>query len=131
MECGKENKMYKFTYQILDFNGEEGKFVILVKTTDAKVTKQEEVMHINWDEDQITETDFRERVHKEVQHQLWPKWRRQNNPDNSPPIGAESFMGKFFESEYDYGTNKIWKEPTPSSSVDDPWEELLSDEDIE
>jgi len=131
IECGKENKMYKFTYQVLDFNGKDGHFVILVKTTDAKVEKQEEIIHIDYDEDLITEIDFKERVHQEIQHRLWPKWRRQNSPSNSPPVGAESFMGKSFESEYDYGTNKIWKEPTPSLLVDDPWEELISDEDIE
>ena len=130
IECGKENKMYKFTYQVLDFNADDRKFVILVKTTDAKVEKQEEIIHIGYDEDQITETDFKERIHKEVQHQLWPKWRRQNNPSNSPPVGTESFMGKSYEFEYDYATNKIWEEPV-FSSVDDPWEDLISDEDIE
>ena len=130
MKCGKENKMYKFTYQVLDFNGEDGHFVILVKTTDAKVKKQEEMIHIDYDEDLITEIDFRERIHREVQTQLWPKWRRQNKSDNSPPLGAESFMGKSFESEYDYVNNRIWKEPI-ASVIDDPWEELISDEDIE
>ena len=122
--------MYKFTYQVLDFNADDRNFVILVKTTDAKVIKQEEILHIGYDEDQITETDFNERVHKEVQHQLWPKWRRQNNPSNSPPVGAESFMGKSYESAYDYATNRIWKE-TPPLLLDDPWEDLISDEDIE
>ena len=126
--------MYKFTYQVLDFNADDRNFVILVKTTDAKVIKQEEILHIGYDEDQITETDFNERVHKEVQHQLWPKWRRQNNPSNSPPVGAESFMGKSYESAYDYATNRIWKETLADSyllPLDDPWEDLLADEDIE
>ena len=124
--------MYKFTYQVLDFNADDRKFVILVKTTDAKVEKQEEVIHIEYDEDHITEEDFKERVHQEVQHQLWPKWRRQNNPSNSPPVGTESFMGKSYESEYDYATNKIWEEKITSINfIDDPWEDLLSDEDIE
>ena len=122
--------MYKFTYQVLDFNADDRNFVILVKTTDAKVKKQEEVIHIDWDEDHITEVDFKERVQRQVQDQLWPKWRRQNKPDNSPPVGAESFMGKSFESEYDYVNNRICKEPI-ASVIDDPWEELISDEDIE
>ena len=122
--------MYKFTYQVLDFNADDRNFVILVKTTDAKVIKQEEIIHIDWEEDHIEEPEFKERIHKIVQFQLWPKWRRQNNPSNSPPVGTESFMGKSYESEYDYAANKIWEE-TFSSSVDDPWEELISDEDIE
>ena len=122
--------MYKFTYQVLDFNADDRNFVILVKTTDAKVEKQEEIIHISYEEDHITEINFVELVHREIQHQLWPKWRRQNNPSNSPPVGTESFMGKSYESEYDYAANKIWEE-TFSSPVDDPWEELISDEDIE
>ena len=49
--------MYKFTYQVLDFNADDRNFVILVKTTDAKVIKQEEILHIGYDEDQITEEE--------------------------------------------------------------------------
>ena len=122
--------MYKFTYQVLDFNTEEDRFVVLVKTTDSKVTKQEEIIHIGYTEDYITEAALKELVHREVQHQLWPKWRKQNIPTQAPPAGSDSFIGKSFESEYDYGRNKIWEEQT-NSIVDDPWEELISDEDIE
>ena len=50
-------------------------------------------------------------------------------PTQAPPAGADSFVGKTFESEYDYGINKIWEEPVPS--IEDPWEDLISDEDIE
>jgi hypothetical protein len=121
--------MYKFTYQVLDFNTEEDKFIVLIKTTDDKVIKQEEIIHIDCGEDHITESEFKEHIHKTVQHQLWPKWRKQNIPTKGPPVGAESFIGKSFESEYDYGINKVWKEPV--LSIDDPWEDLISDEDIE
>ena len=38
-------------------------------------------------------------------------------------------IGKSFETEYDYAINKIWIEPI--LTVDDPWEDLISDEDIE
>ena len=121
--------MYKFTYQVLDFNTEEDRFVVLVKTTDSKVEKQEEIIHLDFQDDQITEEDFKDRLHKVVQERLWPKWRKQNMPTVAPPVGADSFVGKTFESEYDYGVNKVWEEPT--LPVDDPWEDLISDEDIE
>ena len=52
--------MYKFTYQVLDFNTVDDQFVVLVKTTDSKVEKQEEIIHIDYAEDQITEADFKE-----------------------------------------------------------------------
>ena len=39
--------MYKFTYQVLDFNTVEDRFVVLIKTTDSKVKKQEEIIHID------------------------------------------------------------------------------------
>ena len=123
--------MYKFTYQVLDFNTEEDRFVVLIKTTDARVKKQEEIVHIDWEEDHIEEPEFKELLHKTVQNQLWPKWKRQNRVNKASPVGTESFIGKSFESEYDYATNKIWKEPTPFSSIDDPWEELISEADIE
>ena len=123
--------MYKFTYQVLDFNTEEDRFVLLIKTTDARVKKQEEIVYIDWEEDQFEESEFKERLHKTVQNQLWPKWKRQNRVNKSSPVGTESFIGKSFESEYDYATNKIWKEPTSFSSIDDPWEELISEADIE
>ena len=129
IKCGKENKMYKFTYQVLDFNTEEDRFVVLVKTTDSKVEKQEEIIHLDFQDDQITEEDFKDRLHKVVQERLWPKWRKQNMPTVAPPVGAASFVGKTFESEYDYGVNKVWEEPT--LPVDDPWEDLISDEDLE
>ena len=129
IKCGKENKMYKFTYQVLDFNTEEDRFVVLVKTTDSKVEKQEEIIHLDFQDDQITEEDFKDRLHKVVQERLWPKWRKQNMPTVAPPVGADSFVGKTFESEYDYGVNKVWEEPT--LPVDDPWEDLISDEDLE
>ena len=129
IKCGKENKMYKFTYQVLDFNTEEDRFVVLIKTTDSKVTQQEEVIRIDYAEDHITEIEFKELLHRVVQQQLWPKWRKQNMPTQAPPAGADSFIGKSFESEYDYGLNKVWHEP--ALSIDDPWEELISDEDIE
>ena len=122
--------MYKFTYQVLDFNTEEDRFVVLVKTTDSKVAQQEEIIHIGYTEDYITETALKDLVHREMQHQLWPKWRKQNMPTQAPPAGTDSFIGKSFESEYDYGRNKIWEEQT-NSIVDDPWEELISDENIE
>ena len=122
--------MYKFTYQVLDFNTEEDRFVVLVKTTDSKVAQQEEIIHIGYTEDYITETALKDLVHREMQHQLWPKWRKQNMPTQAPPAGTDSFIGKSFESEYDYGRNKIWEEQT-NPIVDDPWEELISDEDIE
>jgi hypothetical protein len=122
--------MYKFTYQILDFNTEEDRFVVLIKTTDAKVIKQEEIIHIDCEEDSITESEFKDLIHITVQQQLWPKWRRQNMPTVAPPVGADSFVGKIFESEYDYGVNKVWEE-TPPLNFDDPWEDLISDEDIE
>ena len=121
--------MYKFTYQVLDFNTEEDRFVVLVKTTDSKVEKQEEIIHLDFQDDQITEEDFKDRLHKVVQERLWPKWRKQNMPTVAPPVGADSFVGKTFESEYDYGVNKVWEEPT--LPVDDPWEDLISDEDLE
>ena len=129
IKCGKENKMYKFTYQVLDFNTEEDRFVVLVKTTDSKVEKQEEIVYLDFQDDHITESDFKERLHKVVQDRLWPKWRKQNMPTAAPPAGAESFIGKCFEAEYDYGRNKIWEEA--SLPVDDPWEELISEADIE
>ena len=129
IKCGKENKMYKFRYQVLDFNTEEDRFVVLVKTTDSKVEKQEEIIHLDFQDDQITEEDFKDRLHKVVQERLWPKWRKQNMPTAAPPAGAESFIGKSFESEYDYGRNKIWEEA--SLPVDDPWEELISEADID
>ena len=129
IKCGKENKMYKFTYQVLDFNTDEDRFVVLVKTTDSKVAQQEEVIHIDYAEDHITEAALKELIHRVVQNQLWPKWRKQNMPTQAPPAGADSFVGKTFESEYDYGINKIWEEPVPS--IEDPWEDLISDEDIE
>ena len=129
IKCGKENKMYKFTYQVLDINTEEDRFVVLVKTTDSKVEKQEEIIHLDFQDDQITEEDFKDRLHKVVQERLWPKWRKQNMPTVAPPVGADSFVGKTFESEYDYGVNKVWEEPT--LPVDDPWEDLISDEDLE
>ena len=122
--------MYKFTYQVLDINTEEDRFVVLVKTTDSKVEKQEEIIHLDFQDDQITEEDFKDRLHKVVQERLWPKWRKQNMPTVAPPVGADSFIGKSFESEYDYGLNKIWEE-APNMIVDDPWEELISEEDIE
>jgi len=122
--------MYKFTHEVLDFNTEEDRFVVLVKTTDSKVAQQEEIIHIGYTEDYITETALKDLVHREVQQQLWPKWRKQNMPTQAPPAGADSFIGKSFESEYDYGRNKIWEERT-NSIVDDPWEDLISDEDIE
>jgi len=122
--------MYKFTYQVLDFNTEEDRFVVLIKTTDAKVIKQEEIIHIDCEEDSITESEFKDHIHKAVQQQLWPKWRRQNNPSKCPPLGSESFMGKSYEADYDYGGNKVWEEP-PLALIDDPWEDLISDEDIE
>jgi hypothetical protein len=122
--------MYKFTYQVLDFNTEEDRFVVLIKTTDAKVIKQEEIIHIDCEEDSITESEFKDRIHIAVQQQLWPKWRRQNMPTVAPPVGAESFVGKIFETEYDYAINKIWEEP-PLVLIEDPWEDLISDEDIE
>jgi hypothetical protein len=122
--------MYKFTYQVLDFNTEEDRFVVLVKTTDSKVAQQEEIIHIGYTEDYITEIALKDLVHREMQHQLWPKWRKQNMPTQAPPAGTDSFIGKSFESEYDYGRNKIWEEQT-NPIVDDPWEELISDEDIE
>ena len=130
IKCGKENKMYKFTYQVLDFNTDEDRFVVLVKTTDSKVAQQEEIIHLDFQDDQITEEDFKDRLHKVVQERLWPKWRKQNMPTVAPPVGADSFIGKSFESEYDYGLNKIWEE-APNMIVDDPWEELISEEDIE
>ena len=68
--------MYKFTYQVLDFNTEEDRFVVLIKTTDAKVIKQEEIIHIDCEEDHITESELKERIHIAVQQQLWPKWRK-------------------------------------------------------
>ena len=130
IKCGKENKMYKFTYQVLDFNTDEDRFVVLVKTTDSKVAQQEEVIHIDYTEDYITEAALKELIHRVVQTQLWPKWRKQNMPTVAPPVGADSFIGKSFESEYDYRLNKIWEE-APNMIVDDPWEELISEEDIE
>tara|TARA_R110002020_G_scaffold173125_1_gene363854 strand:- start:8662 stop:9069 length:408 start_codon:yes stop_codon:yes gene_type:complete len=129
IKCGKENKMYKFTYQVLDFNTVDDQFVVLVKTTDSKVEKQEEIIHIDYAEDQITEADFKELLHRTVQTQLWPKWRKQNIPTQAPPAGTDSFIGKSFDSEYDYGLNKVWQEPV--LSIDDPWEELISEADIE
>ena len=60
IKCGKENKMYKFTYQVLDFNTEEDRFVVLIKTTDSKVTQQEEVIRIDYAEDHITEIEFKD-----------------------------------------------------------------------
>ena len=122
--------MYKFTYQVLDFNTVEDKFVVLIKTTDSKVKKQEEIIHLDFQDDQITEADFKELLHRTVQTQLWPKWRKQNVPTEGPPVGAELFIGKSFESEYDYGLNKVWQEPI-FQAEDDPWEDLISDEDIE
>ena len=129
IKCGKENKMYKFTYQVLDFNTVDDQFVVLVKTTDSKVEKQEEIIHIDYAEDQITEADFKELLQRTVQTQLWPKWRKQNIPTQAPPAGTDSFIGKSFDSEYDYGLNKVWQEPV--LSIDDPWEELISEADIE
>jgi len=121
--------LYKFTYQVLDFNTKEDRFVVLIKTTDSKVAQQEQVIHIDYAEDHITEAALKELIHRVVQNQLWPKWRKQNMPTQAPPAGADSFVGKTFESEYDYGINKIWEEPVPS--IEDPWEDLISDEDIE
>ena len=129
IKCGKENKMYKFTYQVLDFNTEEDRFVVLVKTTDSKVAQQEEVLYIDYTEDHITAAALKDLIHRVVQTQLWPKWRKQNMPTVAPPVGADSVVGKTFESEYDYGVNKVWEEPT--LPVDDPWEDLISDEDLE
>ena len=122
--------MYKFTYQVLDFNTKEDRFIVLVKTTDSKVAQQEEVLYIDYAEDHITEAALKELIHRVVQSQLWPKWRKQNMPTQAPPAGTDSFIGKSFESEYDYGVNKIWEEPT-APTIDDPWEDLISDEDIQ
>ena len=61
--------MYKFTYQVLDFNTEEDRFVVLVKTTDSKVAQQEEVIHIDYTEDYLMISSDNET--------FFPAWERQ------------------------------------------------------